>query len=85
MVSHQAKEMLRCQAGRACLRGLKPSAGAYVVHHDEDASVSPVLIQDIVPQRSTCSNLEVIEVDNFARPGARAPSPQVFEAPSSPL
>ena len=60
----------RCQAGRACPRGLKPQRIVHTMHHDEDVAVSPVLIQAIVTQRPTCSNIEMVEVDDFARPGA---------------
>ena len=64
------QEMLRCQTGRACPRGLKPHAISHIVHDDEDVAVTPVLIQVIVTQPPTCSKLEIVEVDDFARPSA---------------
>ena len=53
------QEMLGCQAGRACPRGLEthPIAHTGIVHHDEDVAVTPVLIQAIITQRPTCSNI----------------------------
>ena len=62
--------MLRCRTGCACPRGLKLHPVAQFVHHDEDLVVTPVIIQTMVTHRPTCSDIEIVEGDDFARPDA---------------
>ena len=56
--------------GSAYFRRLHTNPGTRIVHYSEDVSVPLVLIQVIVPQRSVCSDMDVFQVDNFARPDA---------------
>ena len=78
--------MLRCQTGCACPRGLKPHLIAHIVHHDEDEAVTAVLIHAIVTQRPIRSNIEIVEIDDFALPCAVHGLPKrADEAHSPPL
>ena len=79
MVLHQAK---RCCAVKRAV-GSSHTQFAHIVYH-EDVSVTPVLIQAIVTQRPTCSNIEMVEVDDFARPGAGHGHPKLTGRTFSP-
>ena len=52
------------------------------MHHDEDVAVIPVLIQAIVTQRSTCSNIRDSRSGRLRPAWCRARSPQADKVPS---